>query len=152
MAQTSNGMSFADVEFEFQVYGDSSPTDASGFMTSVEVSGYELQTGEAYTAEGQTAILTAGKTSPAEVTVNAIYTEAAADPTVKLWTAKEEKKKVKFAWYPKGNAAPNLKWETEYGYLSSVSAPGGDASSADAILTQFVLRSPKLSNAPVAGE
>jgi hypothetical protein len=149
MTQTNDGMSFADVKVEYQVEGDATPTDMSGFATSVEVSGYELQVGEAYTASGQTAILTAGKTQPAEITVNAIYTEKANDPTDKLWAAKEDKKKVKVIWYPQGNDAGNWKWESDYGYLTSVSAPGGEVSSADPVLTTLSLRAPKIAKAAV---
>lgn len=145
MPQTTDGMSFADVQVEYQIEGDVSATDMSGFATSVEVSGYELQVGEAYTASGKTAILTAGKTQPAEITVNAIYTEKATDPTSKLWQAKEDKKKVKVIWYPQSKTAGDWKWESDYGYLTSVSAPGGEVSSADPILTTLSLRSPKIS-------
>jgi hypothetical protein len=150
MTQTTDGMSFADVQVEYQIDGDTSPTDMSGFATSVEVSGYELQVGEAYTASGQTAILTAGKTQPAELTVNVIYTEKANDPTEKLWKAKEDKKKVKIIWYPNGKAAGDWKWESDYGFLTSVSAPGGEVSSADPILTTLSIRAPKIAKTVIA--
>jgi len=143
-SQTTGGMSFAGVEFFYQVEGDASETEASGFMTTVDVSGYERQVGEAYTASGDTAILTAGKTSPIEVTAKSIYTEGATDPTKDLWDAKDAKARVKFIWYPQGKTAGNMKWETDYGYLSSVTPPGGDVSSADALLTEMVLKSPKV--------
>lgn len=148
--QTTDGMSFSDAHFAYQIENDDpSPVDASGFMTSVDFSGYEVQTGEAYTGNGQTAILTAGKTSPAEITVNSIYTEKADDPTDKLWAAKEAKKRVRFLWYPKGNAQGNWEWASEYGYLTSVTPPKGEASSADPILTTFVLKSAKITHNPV---
>jgi hypothetical protein len=148
--QTENAISFANVNFEFQVDGDASPTDASGHLTSIELSGVETQIGEGYTANGDYAILTAGKQSPAEVTVNSIYTSTPTEIFKKLWDAKVAKKKVKFIWYPEGNASGKPVFETDYGYLTSVSAPVGDASSADPVLTSTVLKTPKITPDVVA--
>lgn len=133
-------MSFADVAFFYQVEGDPEPSEASGFITNVETSGYELQVGETYTGSGTGAIMTAGKISPAEVTASMVYTEVAADPSDKLWEARKNKQKVKFIWYPKGNAADNWKWETSYGYITAMTPPSGEMGSADAILVKCTLK------------
>lgn len=150
MAQTTDGMSFADAEVAYQIEGDASPTDMSGFAASVEISGFETQIGEAYTVEGDIAILTAGKIAPGDVTVKAIYTENDADPTKKLFDAKAAKKKVKFIWYPRGNAATHYKWETDFGFLTTVNAGGGEASSPDALLAEFALKTAQISHTTVS--
>ena len=138
--QTQDALSFTDVAFHFQVEGDADWTDASGHTSSVECGGYETQIGEAYTGSGNGAILTAGKTSPAEITVNSVYTENPAEIFKKLWDAKATKKKVRVKWSPKGGATGNWAFTSSYGFLQSVPPPQGEVSSPDVILAEIVMK------------
>jgi hypothetical protein len=148
--QTADGMSFTDAEVAYQIEGDATETDMSGFASSVELGGFETQTGEGYTVNGDTAIMTVGKHGTGDVTVKSIYTEKDTDPTKKLFDAKTAKKRVKITWYPKGNAVGNWKWETDYGYLTSVLGGGGEASSADPLMTEIVLKTAKITPTTIA--
>lgn len=142
--QTQDGMSFVDVILEYQIDGDPTPTDMTGFTTTVEAKGYETQVGETYTGNSKKAILTAGKDSPAEVTIKSIYTEIETDPMAKLWAAKKAHKKVKFLWSLKNAVVPYFKWETDYGYITSMTPPSGEVGSADAVITEITHKAPAI--------
>jgi len=150
MTQTTDQISFVDAEIEFQIEGDVTPTAISGYSTAVEVSGYESQVGEAYTGDANTAILAQGKTTPADVLVRCVYTDGATDPFKALWDAKEAKEKVKFIWYPKGNAVGEQKLETEYGFLTKVTPPVGEFSSPDILLFEASLKTSKITPGTVS--
>lgn len=79
MAQTTGAKSFVAATVEYNTTG-TTWTGMSGFLAAVAVSGGSRNFGEAYTADGDTPIVKAGKRTPVEVTVRYIYTEGASDP------------------------------------------------------------------------
>ncbi len=143
-SQTQDGMSFADVSFFVQVEGASDYIDASGHITSVEVGGYERQIGEAYTGNGDKALLVAGKTSPAEITAKTVYTENPGEVFKTVWDAKEQKKRVRVKWMPKGNNPGNWVYTSDWGYIQSCPPPQGEAGSSDVVLSEMVFKSPSV--------
>ena len=78
MAQTVVGMS--GVNALLQVSADGSTwTDISGSANQVSATEQTRMSGEAYTFEGDYAVVTAGKREPVELAVRVLYTEEAAE-------------------------------------------------------------------------
>ena len=74
MPQTTGGLSAVNAQVEVSTNG-SAWTDISGSSNKVEPSGGERQSGEAYTHDGDVAIITGGKREPIELTLSFVYTE-----------------------------------------------------------------------------
>ena len=115
-------------------------TDISGFANEVTVSGGDRATGEAFTFDGDTPIVTAGKRSALDVTVKAVYTEGVAEPQEMIRAAYEAGSVVNVQWMPKGNTQNNFRYATHGGYVTSHAYPSGSASSADAVPLTFTIK------------
>lgn len=139
MPQTTSAISFKDCKIEFSSNG-SSWTDASGFSNKVEVGGGERAFGEFFTALGDTPILTIGKRSTFEITMNAVYTEGGAEPSEMVRAAYENASAFYVRWSPKGGTTGNFVFTSGVGYVLSPTYPGGDASTPDVVVIEFTLR------------
>jgi hypothetical protein len=106
MAQTTGGMTAVAVDVEYSSNG-SAWTSLSGSTTSIEGVEQERISGEAYTFDGDTAIIGKGKRAPIEVTINFIYTEAAGEAFEVIRAAFEADggTDLYFRWSPKGIGA-----------------------------------------------
>lgn len=142
MAQTTDAMSMRDGKLEYSLNG-SSYDEISGEANSVAVSGGERQTGEAYTFEGDVAIITKGKRQPQDVSVNLIYTETAGNPYEDLRTAYEAGNNIWVRWSPAGGNSGD-KTYTATGPITSCPPPVGESGSPDAVLITFVVRTPEV--------
>lgn len=149
MAQTTDAISSVDADVVINVNGGGD-TPIEGFSTAVETSGGDRVTGDLYTHEGDTAIITAGKREPIEVTVKYVYTEGASDPFEDVRAAYEAGQTMVVNWFPKGNASTNFKFASDASYISSFKYPDVDAGSGDPILGEFMIRTPKISKSVVA--
>jgi hypothetical protein len=144
MAQTANAMTFKDCTVSYTTDGSTTWTDCSGFANSIAVTGGERASGEAYTFDGDTAILGKGKRAPLTVTMVAIYTEATTtDPAVALLPYYLAGTSVGLRWAPRGNAGAT--GETLYttlytgSVLKNLSYPAGAANSADPTTVELVV-------------
>jgi len=79
MAQTTGAKAFVIAKVEYNTTG-TTWTAFRDFMSAVAVSGGERNYGEAYTSDGDTPIVRAGKRTPVEVVVRYVYTEGTSDP------------------------------------------------------------------------
>ncbi len=124
-------------------------TDISGFANSIEVSGGERQIGEAYTFDGDTALLTSGKREPVEVTVRVVYTEGTSEPFEVVRAAYEDGSSVYVRWSPKGGSAGNFQFTTAAGLVSSLTYPAGEVG-GDPVMVEFTVKTPGISKSVVA--
>jgi len=145
MGQTANGMTFKDCTVSYTTDGSTTWTDCSGFANSIAVSGGERASGEAYTFDGDTAIIGKGKRAPLTVTMVAIYTETGTtDPYVALLPYYLAGTPVGLKWSPKGaTGVSTAEWVYTTLYSNSVfknlSYPAGAANSADPTTVEMVL-------------
>lgn len=140
MAQTTGAVSCTDAKVEFSTNG-SSWTDVSGSANSVDPGTQTRQNGETYTFQGDTAILTAGKREPLDVTVRAVYTETAGEAYATLRAAFEATGSVGYIRYsPRGGATGQDVYTSPAGIITDCSYPMADATDADPKLMEFTVR------------
>lgn len=151
MAQTPDAISFKDVLIELSTDNFSaSNVDASGYSNKVEVGGGERAYGEFFTADGDTPILTVGKRSSFELTMNVVYTEGAGHPFEMTMSAYENATGFYMRWSPKGGGSGDWLFTSGVGYILSPVYPGGDASTPDVVTIEFTLRTLSLTKSVIA--
>ena len=140
MTQTTTSQTFFEAMVEYNISGGAW-TDFSGWGTSLAVSGGERQTGDAYTYDGDTAIIGIGKQQPYTVTCRAIYTEGANDPYNILLAAFQAHNVVRLRWSPFGGDATEKRYTThaQYSFITSLVPPFGEAGSGDPITFEFTV-------------
>lgn len=148
MAQTTNGISMKDCKLEGSTNG-STWADISGFAASIETDGGDRQTGEDYTFDGDTAIITKGKREPIDLTAKVVYTEGASDPFEAVRAAYEAGTPYYLRWSPKGGGLSTFQYTTPAGVVTSFPYPGGEAGSADPVMIEFTLKVPYVTKAAV---
>jgi len=140
MAQvTTNLKSMRDAVIEYST-DNTTWTDISGYSSNVTFAGGDRASGEAYTYEGDTAVVGFGKRAPTETTVSVVYSESGSDIAGLAWNAYINKT----PWYlrltPKGDNAGNNTWTSAAGELTSCLPPMGEASSGDPVMMEFTHR------------
>jgi len=138
MAQTTGGMAATDMSVWLSTDG-SAWTDVSGYANSVEIDGGERETGNAYTFDGDTAIIKAGKRGPLTITVRGIYTETATEYYDKVVDAYEAGSDLYVRWSPGGGDAGDLGFTSQAGIVKNAPYPVGEANAPDPIMTELVL-------------
>lgn len=148
MAQTTGAMSSRAAVLELSTNG-SVWTDHSGLATNVEDTTQTRISGEAYTFDGDTAIIKAGKREPAEIKVSVVYTEGAAEATEVVRAAFEGATDLYLRWAPKGATTGNFRYTTSAGIVIEYNYPPIEAESGDPILTEFTLRAASVTKAVI---
>ena len=147
MAQTTTALSGAAGTLSVRINNTGAFTDISGSSQSVETVTLTRITGEAYTLEGNYALLTFGKTEPSEVKVNIIYTDTAGEGYQTLLTAWEQDHLVEVKWIPGGAIAGSDTYTTSAGKITAADLPSMDASSAGPIMCTFTVRVASITHA-----
>ena len=140
MAQTTGAMSGSAATISYQSGGTGTYTDISGSSQSVDVVTLTKMTGEAYTFDGNYAVLTVGKNEPSEVVVNVLYTDTTTEAYQVMLTAFENGTLISLKWVPNGAVAGADTYTTSAGQITAVDLPAIDASSAGPIMASFTLR------------
>lgn len=148
MAQTTGAMSFAVHEVGISANG-SAWTDISGYSASVAVDGGDRMTGEDYTGEGDTAILTYGKREPLEITVKVVFTDGVSDPAETVRAAYEGNTAMYVRYSPQGQIGDFLYTSSE-GRVINHTYPQGEAGSADPVMLEFTVRCATLTKSVLA--
>lgn len=143
MAQTTGGVSFVDARASYSLNG-SSWTDISGHLTSIEVGGGEREIGSVYTADGDYPIVGIGKQALLEIKVKTVYTETAGEMAAVLENAYLNKVKIYLRWALKGMASGNKLYTCDPGYIVSPPWVGGDTESAEVIVNEWTLYTPRV--------
>lgn len=143
MAQTTGAMSFRNAKIEISTNG-TTWTDISGFANEISLSGGDRQLGEAFTFDGDTPIIVVGKRSTLDVTVKALYTEGSNDPFEIVRAAYEGGTNLYVRWSPKGGSTGAFIYTSDAGYVQNAPYPVGSASSADAVLLEFTVKTPRI--------
>lgn len=163
MAQTTGALSgaAAKVEYSLNATGTTGTwVDFSGYAQSVEVTGGDAITGQQFTADGTSAIVTpANKTNPYTITVNVVWTETDSEPFDAIYDRYVgATKTIAFRWSPAGGAASDIQFATtdsagttaELVPMTSCSVPGFDASSGDPRMFSFSVITPKILKAAIS--
>jgi len=149
MAQTTGAMSMRNATIEYST-NNSDWTDISGVANAVNPSGHARMSGEAYTATGDTAIVTVGKREPLELDVSIVYTEIAAEAYLSLEPVFTAATAIKVRWSPSGADTGDYRYTSDTGYIVEMLPPGGEESDGGPILVGFKHRAPGYSKATVS--
>ena len=146
MAQTANAITFKDAKIEYTTNGTSF-VDMSGHASLIEESGGDRKTSEAYTYDGDTAIIGKGKREPRTVTATVIYTEETADPYLTLLPYFDAGSSVGFRWSPKGlitGTTGEYLYTTQFASsaFKSLSHPAGNPESGEVTVVKAVVITP----------
>lgn len=150
MAQTTGQMSMSNAKIEIKIAAGSW-TDIGGEATKIEVEGGERQSGEAYTATGDTPVLTKGKLEKYTITGSVVYTEGVSTPWKLLRDAHLAGSLVQVRWAPKGGASGDYQFSTDTAgnVLKNCNLPSGEFGSGDPVLCEFVLETAKITDAAI---
>ena len=145
MPQTTGGISFVNAKVEYGT-ASGSFTDISGWANTVEVSGGDRASGEVYTVDGDTGIVTFGKRAPVDVTYMCVFTEGATDPFEKFrgFHQTADGTQIRLRWSPQGGAGTGKIAFTGTGKITAPPWLGGDAASPDPLTFSFTMRTAEL--------
>lgn len=145
MAQTTGAITGAAAAVYLKV-ASGSLIDYSGQAQSVDAVTASVTTSDAYTFDGDNAIILVGKQEPVEVTINFLYTEVASE----LWdiaeAAFQAKSTVQVKWEPKGSTGKEIITDAG-GYITSIVYPAVDAATAGPVVASITVRAPGISTA-----
>ena len=143
MAQTTGATSMRNCVVEYCT--NTAWTDISGVANQVNPSGYERESGEAYTGASDDPVITSARTSPVELEVMVVYTESSAEGFESAARDQRGGTPLRIRWTPKGiGTTGNFKWTTGTGYLTAAPAPGGDLGDGKPILSAFAGKFPNV--------
>ena len=149
MAQTTGGASGVGAKVEFSVNG-SSWTDISGSANAVDPGDQSGMSGETYTFSGDEAVVTAGKTEPAEIDVKIVYTETAGEAFKVVRAQWQTTGRAGYLrWSPNGGSTGQEQYTTSAGVLISFTWPGVDAGDGKPIMAGFKLKTPKITESTI---
>jgi hypothetical protein len=143
MTQTTNAKSFIKARV-FISPDNSAWTAMSSHGASIAISGGERVVGAQNTMDGDVPIVKAGKRGPIQVTCRYAYTETDTEPFDVLTDQHETEGGPLYCQYTIDNS---LWFKTGLGVLERPGYPGGDASSGEVILSEFVMSCVQLSRA-----
>lgn len=149
MAQTASAITFKDCQVWYSTDGSTTWTDCSGFASEVAVTGGERVTGEAYTFDGDTAIIGQAKRGPLSITATMVYTEGATDPTGVLRDYYTAGSSIALRWSPRGLVA-GLTGENvytsafTYARIKNLGYPAGAANSGDPLVVALDIVTPSI--------
>ncbi len=153
MAQTTVAMSSKNGKVEYSLDATTF-VDISGTANSVTPSGGDRKSGEAYTADGDTALLVTGKREPIEVVVKVLYTEATGTPNAfePLATVYASGAGACIRWSPTAYTASASNRYTTAGTAGTAmvcpitkwSFPALDFASGDPVMVEFTVRCPAI--------
>lgn len=140
MPQTTGAVSGAAAAVSVKI-GAGAYVDHSGWTQSVDVTTASIVNSEAYTFDGNNAIILMGKEEPVEVTVNFLYTEVAAELWELAEAAFQAQSLVQVKWEPRGTSGKQIE-TLAGGYITSIDYPAVDASSAGPVVCSLTVRAP----------
>jgi hypothetical protein len=152
MAQTTNQIPMACGSIEFSDGDCTSWTDISGESQSVSGTEQSRMSGEAYTLDGDTALVCGGKREPMELVFVIVYTEDNAEVYEEIrsrWEATGCGTRICIRWSPLAGAA-GAALLTASGILTSFTYPPIDAASGGCIMAGFTLKAPYITTTFVA--
>lgn len=143
MTQATGGMSGCGGTIEISS-NCSDWTDISGWARHIAFSGYDRQTGETFTFDGDNAIIGFGKLNPTEATVRVVYTEVDTDPFGVVWdqhvTACGGSLCVRFNPQGGDTTGEDIFTSGDDSKVVSILPPEMDAAPGDPVMVEFTIR------------
>lgn len=139
MAQTTSARSMRNVVLEVSYMGGTW-ADISGVANSVEVSGGDRITGEAYTADGDRPIVLFGKLEPLDVEANIVFS----DNSTEAWSVLEPHyvagTNLRLRWTVGGSNTGSYRFMADTCNITQFGYPGGEVSDGAPILVNLAVK------------
>lgn len=142
MAQTTGAITGSAAAVWLKVAAGSY-IDYSGQSQSIDAVSASRVNSEAYTFDGNQAIILLGKEEPVEITINFLYTEVAAEIWEIVQAAFLAGSTVQVKYEPKGTTGKQIE-SVAGGYITSIDYPAVDASSSGPVVAAITVRAPGL--------
>lgn len=142
MAQTTGAITGSAAAVWLKV-GAGAYIEYSGQSQAIDAVSASRVNSEAYTFDGNQAIILLGKEEPVEITINFLYTEVAAEIWEIAQAAFLAGSTVQVKYEPKGTTGKQIE-SVAGGYITSIDYPAVDASSAGPVVATITVRAPGL--------
>ncbi len=142
MAQTTAGVSGVTAYVAVST-NNSDWTDITGVANNIAFSGYDRQSGEAYTFTGDEAIVRFGKLSPTECTVTIVFSETITEGFGVLWGyhVAAGGTTLYVTYIPSGSATTGYQqFTSDAGKITNLLPPEAAAAPGDPLTTAFTFR------------
>lgn len=150
MSQTTGAINSSAAKVEYSNDGGSTWTNISGFANKVEQPEGSRISGEEYTADGDTAIVMAGKREPMEVKVMIVYTEGSSEPFRTVEADFRAGTRAQVRWSPAGGASTQRQYTTSRGPITKLTSPGHDAKGGGPEMCGFTIRTADVTPSTIA--
>lgn len=149
MTQITGAMSGRIAKVEYSTnYSDY--TDLSGGANSIEVDGGDRLSGEAWTFDGDTPVVTVGKLDPAEVTVRSLYTDSSVGHFAVIAGMKDAATPMNIRWCYDTDTTGSWRFTTATGYVISARPPSAEAEPGDPLMFEWTVKTPAIVDAVIA--
>lgn len=149
MAQITGAISARSAKVEYST-NYSTYTDLSGGATSISVNGGDRISGEAYTFDGETPVITVGKMTPAEITVKSLYVSVSTGHFAIMSDMKAKATPLNVRWAYDTATTGSWRFTTATGFLTSAPPPAADAASGDPLAFEWTIKVGTIAEAVVA--
>lgn len=151
MTQITGALSAVAAEVQYSANGSSWSSFGSTY-SKVSPGDSARMSGEAYTFDGDTPIVTYGKLEPIEVTFTLIYTEGASDEykTLEDFHVAAAGTAIYLRWIPKGLTAGNFAFSTGSCKITNWKRPEVDAASGDPLICEFTVKTASITRSAYA--
>lgn len=142
MAQTTTGMAGVAAYVAIST-NNSDWTDLTGVANNIAFSGYDRQSGEAYTFTGDEAIVKYGKLAPIEATVSIVFSETITEGFGVTWAyhVATAGTAVYLRYIPFGTSTTGkVQFTSDAGKIVAMLPPEAAAAPGDPIATAFTFR------------
>ncbi len=117
-------------------------TDVSGESNSIDISGGEIGTGEAYTADGDLPLVGIGKIALTEAKLKVIYVETSGSAWNTFFDAYVNGTDLYLRYSPKGGAVGDLRFTSGKGFVTSPVYPKGEVADGTPTMCELTFKCP----------
>lgn len=125
-------------------------TDLSGGANSISVSGADRKSGEAWTFDGDTPIVTIGKLEPAEITVRSLYVDSSVGHFAVISGMKRNATPMNIRWAYDTDTTGSWRFTTVTGYVISCMQPEAEADPGDPLAFEWTVKTASIAEAVIA--
>ena len=149
MAQVTGAMSARIAKIEYST-NYSTYTDLSGGANSVKVKGGERNSGEAWTFDGDTPVVTVGKLTPIEMTIGSLYVDSSVGHFAIVSAMKQNATPMNVRFAYDTDTTGSWRFTSATGYVTSATPPDAEPDKGDPLAFEWTVKVPSLAEAVVA--
>lgn len=125
-------------------------TDVSGSSNSIKVNGGDRKSGEAWTFDGDTPVVTPGKLEPVEITFRSLFVDSSTGVFAVISGLKAACTPMNVRWAYDTDTTGGWRFTTSTGYVISCKPPAAEAESGDPLAFEWTVKAPGVTEAVIA--